>query len=248
MAKIIVFQHVPYEPLGTMNPLFKRQGMRIKYVNFGRDPHSVPSICGYDGIVILGGPMNVDQIDAFPNLALEVQLIQQAIDLDIPILGICLGAQLIAKALGAKVSKNSCKEIGWYDVSVSSEGREDALLNFFDGTEKIFQWHGDTFELPADATLLATGDSCANQAYRYKNNVYGFQFHLEVDKGLIERWLSVPAHIEELAALKGDIDPHEIVKQTPEYLVRSEQLSEQVFGAFSDLIGHKASKKPFESR
>ena len=116
MKKVLVFQHVPYEILGTLDPLLRAAGYRIRYVNFGREPDAEPDIEKYQGLVVLGGPMNVDMVEKYPHLKTEVRLIKRAMELGIPILGICLGAQLIAKTLGAKVSKNPEKGIGWYDI------------------------------------------------------------------------------------------------------------------------------------
>ena len=243
MTKIVVLQHVPYEILGTMNPLFKQQGMRIKYVNFGRHPHAEPSLRRADALVILGGPMNVDMIEEHPYLQTEIKLIQRAMEKQIPILGICLGAQLVAKAAGARVSKNPQKEIGWYDVSLTEEGVKDPLLMVFNKTEKIFQWHGDTFDLPKNSVHLASSAACSNQAFRIGDNIYGFQFHLEVDQPMIERWLNVPAHIEEMVASEGKINPEKIRQETPLYIARAERLSNQTFIAFGKLIGHRGKQK-----
>src|SRR5215471_12999412 len=128
MKKILVCQHVAYEILGTLNPLFKQNGFRIRYVNFGRFPDQKPSLEGYDGLVILGGPMNTDQQHEFPHLSEEVKMVQKALEMDIPILGICLGAQLIAQALGAKVGRNPQREIGWKEVFLTEEGKNDPVM------------------------------------------------------------------------------------------------------------------------
>jgi GMP synthase (glutamine-hydrolysing) len=136
--------------------------------------------------------MSVNQTDEYPYLLTEVRLIQQAIDHQIPVLGICLGAQLIAKALGANVKRNGEKEIGWYPVSPTEEGRHDPVMRHFEDKEHIFQWHEDTFKIPANAVRIACSPLCENQAFRYGENVYAFQFHLEVDEPMIERWLRVP--------------------------------------------------------
>ncbi len=237
MKKLVVCQHVPYEILGTFHPLLKREGFRIRYVNFGRHPDAQPSLRRVDGLIVLGGSMSVNQMDEYPHLATEVKLIQQALEKDIPILGICLGSQLIAKALGAEVFPNPEKEIGWYDVSVTQAGKVDPLFSCFQETEKLFQWHGDTFTLPAGAELLATSKLCANQAYRYRDNVYGLQFHLEVDKPLVERWLVVPENQNDLAEVKGKIDPQVIQQETDTHIHALEQLSERTFGAFTKLFG-----------
>ncbi len=156
MSKLLVFRHVAHEILGTLDPLLRNSGFRMKYVNFERNPDAKPKISNYDGLIVLGGPMNVDQTRQYPNLVTEIEIIKRAIDSQKPVLGICLGSQLLAKALGAEVRKNKKPEIGWYDVTPTSEGRKDDLISRFDGTEKIFQWHDDTFELPNGAVHLAS--------------------------------------------------------------------------------------------
>jgi GMP synthase (glutamine-hydrolysing) len=237
MPRILVFQHVPFEILGTLDGLFKNYGFRIRYVNFGRHPDAHPRLEGYDGLVVLGGPMSVDDVDRHPHLATEVGLLRQALDLDIPVLGICLGAQLIAKALGGAVGRNGEKEIGWYDVCASEEGHADPLVGQFGPQERIFQWHGDTFEMPPGAIHLASTDTCRNQAFRYGNKVYGFQFHLEADERLIERWLTVPVHRRELESLRGKIDPDRIRDETRLYIERMKLVSERAFSEFVKLFG-----------
>ena len=248
MKKVLVCQHVAYEILGTLNPLLKRAGLRIRYVNFGRDPHARPSLDGYHSVVVLGGPMNVDQTDEHPHLATEVELVRGALDRGMPVLGICLGAQILARALGAEVRPNGEKEIGWYPVSPTPEGESDPVLRHFEGTEQIFQWHGDTFEIPDGAVHLATSPGCANQAFRYGDNAYGFQFHLEVDEPMISRWLEVPHHVREIAALDGKIDPERIREQTPARIGRLKQLSESVFSEFVTLVGKKKRLQALPSR
>lgn len=235
MAKIIVLQHVPYEILGTINPLLKQLGIRIKYVNFGRHPHAAPSITGYDGLVILGGPMNVDQVKMYPHLQREVMLIKAAMRAQVPILGICLGAQLIAKANGAQVQKHSCTEIGWYSVKPTAAGRQDTLLGHFAEQEQVFQWHGDTFDIPTNAVMIAEGETCKNQAFRIGDNIYGLQFHLEVDAAMIERWLNVAANKTELNTTQ--IDPVAIRAEIPKYIERSKALSKNVFMEFCKMVG-----------
>lgn len=236
MARLLVFQHVAHEILGTLDSLLRKSAFRIKYVNFGRDNYTIPRIENYDGLIVLGGPMNVDQVKDYPYLTEETKYIEKAISSDIPVLGICLGSQLVAKALGAKVKRNKVKEIGWYDVAPTIEGTKDPLISNFNGVEKIFQWHGDTFDLPKGAELLATSEFCENQAYRYGEKVYGFQFHLEVDKQMIDRWLTIPGNVEELKELKGQIDPEIIRTDTPKYIKRLKDLSDRTFGGFINLF------------
>jgi GMP synthase (glutamine-hydrolysing) len=248
IRKLLVCQHVPFEILGTLDPLFRAGGFRIRYVNFGRHPHAQPELNRYRGMVVLGGPMNVDEMDRHPHLETEVRLIREAIERQMPVLGICLGAQLIAKALGARVYPNGEKEIGWYDVSVTSEGTKDPLFSHFRPTERIFQWHGDTFDLPAGAIRLAESAGCANQAFRYGSNVYGLQFHLEVDEPMIRRWLEVPVNRAELESLNGKVSPDRIRAETPEHIGQLEQLSERTFTQFVKLFRLPPKRRALPSR
>ena len=248
MKKLLVLQHVPHELLGTLNPLLKKSGFRIRYVNFGRHPDAQPSLDGYDGMVILGGPMSVNDEHHLPHLTTEIKLIEQALRRNLPVLGICLGAQLIAKTLGAAVYPSQEKEIGWYDVSPTHEAESDPLLTAFQEPEKIFQWHGETFEIPRTGLHLAFSSLCANQAFRYGANVYGFQFHLEVDDPMIHRWLRVAENKKEIVALGGKIDPERIHLETPQYIARLTQLSERVFGEFIRLFGFEKIRCVLPSR
>jgi GMP synthase (glutamine-hydrolysing) len=248
MPKLLVCQHVAFEILGTLNPLLKDAGFRIRYVNFGRHPHARPRLDGYQGLIVLGGPMNVDEVEAHPHLDTEVELIREAIDAELPVLGICLGAQLIAKALGAAVRRNGEKEIGWHPVSPTEEGRADPLFRHFRPTEPIFQWHGDTFDIPEGAVHLAASPSCTNQAFRYRRNVYGFQFHLEVDTPLIERWLRVPAFRHEVESLDGKTDTDRIRHDTARYIEASAELAERTFLEFVRLFGERRRLRALPSR
>jgi GMP synthase (glutamine-hydrolysing) len=237
MKKLLVLQHVSHEILGTLNPLLKRAGFRIRYVNFGRHPDAEPSLDGYHGMIVLGGPMSVNEPRKHPHLRTELKLIEDAMRREIPVLGICLGAQLIAKALGAEVYPSGDKEIGWYDVSPTSQAGEDPLLADFREREKLFQWHGDTFDVPHTAVHLASSELCSNQAFRYTTNVYAFQFHLEVDEPMIHRWLRAPENRIEIAGLRGKIDPERIHIETREHLDRLHELSDRVFSEFIKIFG-----------
>src|ERR1041384_6925050 len=206
MKRLLVLQHVPHEILGTLNPLLKCAGFRIRYINFGRHPDAEPKLDGYDSLIVLGGPMSVNDSDRLPHLTTEMKLIEDAMKRNLPVLGICLGAQLTAKTLGARVYPNHQKEIGWYDVSPTEQASSDAMFVHFDAREKLFQWHGDTFDMPDGADHLAAPPLCAHRAFLYGTNVYGLQFHLEVKEPMIHRWLKVTENRREIRELHGDID------------------------------------------
>ncbi|MGX5174362.1 glutamine amidotransferase-related protein [Aliikangiella sp. IMCC44653] len=248
MAKIMVFQHVPYEPLGTLDALIRLRKHRIRYINFGRDPQAKPNIEGYDALIILGGPMNIGEEALYPHLDIEKKVILQAIDLNIPILGICLGAQLIAAACGGRVKLAAEKEVGWYKMTKTKAGRADPVIRHLLAEQKIFQWHSYTFELPATAELLVSGDLVTNQAFRLKQNVYGLQFHLEANLALIERWLKLPQHLEELGLNTAQQQVEAIWTETRYQIENSLNVSKKVFSAFLDLIPKVKAKHRFSHR
>jgi GMP synthase (glutamine-hydrolysing) len=248
MKKLLVLQHVAHELLGTLNPLLKRAGFRIRYVNFARHPDAQPSLDGYAGLIVLGGPMSVNDAERLPHLITELRLIEEAMRRDIPVLGICLGAQLIAKTLGAAVYRNPEKEIGWYDVSPTDEASSDPLLMELQKTEKLFQWHGETFDIPKTTRHLAFSPLCANQAFRYGSKIYGFQFHMEVDEPMIQRWLKVPENRVEISTLHGAEHIDFIYNETPRHITRLGEISDRVFAAFIELFGIEKKFRRLPSR
>lgn len=246
--KILVFQHVPYEPLGTLDPLLKEAGFRIRYVNFGRNPGHRPTLDGYAALIVLGGPMNSDQIDSYPNLRTEVEIIREAVERDMSVLGVCLGAQLLAKALGGAVSRNPTREIGWYDVELTEEGAVDPVLSTFAPVQQVFQWHEDGITLPEGCVHLASSPASRIQAFRCGEHAYGLQFHLEVDAPLIERWLTVPDHQSSLADEAGHIDPDAIRAETVEAIDPLQELSRRTFARWIDRFGISPRRRRLPSR
>ncbi len=213
MPKILSVQNIQCETLGLLEQMFVDDGYQVEKVNTQNDP--VPtSPLGYDTIVILGGPMSV--YDDLPYLQKEQELIRNTMKNETPVLGICLGSQLIAQAAGGRVYKGKKKEIGWCNVYLTPASSNDIFRGFTDKTIRIFQWHGDTYDLPANAKILAYSDLYP-QAFRIGSAV-GIQFHFEVDEPLIQTWmkeynaeliaekikpesiLPAPCELEELAA------------------------------------------------
>lgn len=182
MKKVLTVQNIACETLGTLEHLFQADGFEIEKKG-AQDLKSTSSV-GYSAVVILGGPMAV--YDDLPYLQKEQDLIRDAIKNNVPVLGICLGSQLIAQAAGGRVFKGARKEIGLFDVSLSDEGRK-GLFADLESPMKVFQWHGDTYELPKGAEVLAYSDLYP-QAFRI-GSAYGIQFHLEVDGPMVESWI-----------------------------------------------------------
>jgi GMP synthase (glutamine-hydrolysing) len=237
MSRILVFQHVAAEPLGTLDPLIRRRGHRVKFVNFERQPDAVPSMDRYRGLVVLGGPMNVEEQAQRPHLRTELGVIEQALAQGKPVLGICLGAQLLAHALGAPVRRHGRPEIGWYDLDTTEHGRADSVLSGLGERAPVFQWHSCTFGIPHGAQHLARTRTCENQAFRYGANAYGFQFHLEVNQALIERWLALPSYRDELIEAQLGHGADDIRAGTPASMSSMQDNAHAVFNNFLDLVG-----------
>jgi GMP synthase (glutamine-hydrolysing) len=246
MRKVILIQHEAYEVRGTLDPLLKGQGLRIRYVNFERYPEANPTLDRYDGLILMGGYMGVYEAEKYEHIKVEMRLIEEALKRGMPILGICLGSQLVAHVLGADVRKHVEREMGWYDIHLTEEGKADPVLGHFGAVERVFQSHGDTFEIPEGAVHLAWSEGCRGQAYRYGDRVYGLQFHLEVDRHIVSDWLEMPENREIFGASCGRFDPELIRGETERCLQRSMDLSVETFTRFLRISG--VSEKRFRFR
>ncbi len=161
-----------------MEPWFLQREHQLSSTHFYKGD-GVPSRDDFDWLVVMGGPMGVHDDLEYPWLREEKSLIRKSIDGGKIVLGICLGAQLIADVMGARVTKNKYREIGWFPVNREIDGSESPLADAFPEMLDVFHWHGDTFEIPEGARLLATSEACRNQGFVYEDRVVGLQFHLE---------------------------------------------------------------------
>jgi len=185
---VLIIKHVEIEGPGLIEDCLRQE--KTPYQILTLEPGlPLPKLDNLSHIVILGGPMNVYEEDHYPFLRAEDLFIKEAIQRGKFVLGICLGAQLIAKALGARVIKSPVREIGWYEASLTRIGSIDPLFSQLPKTFSVFQWHEDTFEIPHSATLIATSSLVPYQAFRYGYNAYGLQFHLEVTGEMIQEWM-----------------------------------------------------------
>lgn len=177
--KVHYLQHISFEGLGTIEPWLVNQNHTLSSTKLFNS-EDLPTAESIDWLIVLGGPMNIYEDHNYPWLTPEKNLIEQVIKLNKPVLGICLGAQLIADVLGARVYQGDHKEIGWFPIGINTNKSE--VFNNLPEQLTVFHWHGDTFDLPANATHLAQSEGCQNQAFIYNNKVLGLQFHLEVTK------------------------------------------------------------------
>lgn len=204
MKTALALRHLAFEDLGLIEPLLVKRGFEVRYHETGVDDFSAVDLDAIDLLVVLGGPISVEDEERFPWLIDEVALIRQRLDSQQPLLGICLGAQLMARALGARVRPMGVKEIGFSPLTLTAAGQGTALAEL--GSQPMLHWHGDQFELPVGMTSLAATAICPHQAFSPHAKVLGLQFHPEVDPARFEQWLI--GHIDELE--KAGIEPAEL--------------------------------------
>jgi len=186
--KIHYFQHVPFEGLGSIEEWITLNGHSLTSTSFfERD--WFPEISDIDWLIVMGGPMSVNDEEKFPWLREEKKFIKKAIDAGKVVIGICLGSQLVSAALDAKVYQNTEKEIGWFDIEFTCFAKSDKLFFDIGSRLKVFHWHGDTFDLPEKAVHLAYSAACKNQAYVYRDKVLALQFHLEPTAGSLQQMI-----------------------------------------------------------
>lgn len=241
MKPVLVFRNVAHETMGTLRTALDDAGLPFRYVDLFAEVPAHLDVTQAAGLIVLGGPMNVDETDRYPFLAREVDWMRQAVEAEVPVLGVCLGSQLLAKALGARVRANGIKEIGWYRINLAPEAATDRLFRTcwedVEGDTRqvtVFQWHGDTFDLPDGAVHLAASELCSHQAFRFGRSAYGLQFHLEMTREMIDDWLGEAGNRGELAQLDY-IDPEEIRGRTRHELPAMQSLAQRMFGQFAAL-------------
>jgi len=193
---VLIIKNIITEGPGTIEDFLKRENILFSILELSTG--EIPSpLEGVDTLVVMGGPMSVYEMDKYPYLMIGSRIIREAINRDLRVLGVCLGAQIIAYCLGAEVFRGPEEEIGWRSIELTRDGLKDPLMRKLaihpqagDFWRKfgVFQWHGDAFDLPIGAALLAKSELYKHQAFRYKDNVYGFQFHIEVTKNMLFEW------------------------------------------------------------
>jgi GMP synthase-like glutamine amidotransferase len=223
--RIHSLQHVPFEDIGSMASDFRTRGYSLSTTHWYRGD-TAPTVNDFDALIVMGGPMGIYDEAIHPWLADEKILIKEAIAAGKIVLGICLGAQLIANVLGGKVTRNAHKEIGWLPISINPTAATHPIAQIFARYPNVFHWHGDTFALPAGAIHLASSEGCANQAYVFQDKVYGFQFHLETTPA------SARALIEHCAE---DIDGSRYTQPAQTILASDEKFA-QINRAMSEAI------------
>jgi len=197
---LLVLRHESFEHLGYFEEVLRDGGISFVYSDLG----DVLDLGAHDGMIVMGGPQSANDQE----MAAEVHFIQQALNSKTPVLGICLGAQLIAKALGAHVYRNPEKEIGWAPVHLTDAAAGDPLFGGLPSPSLFFHWHSETFMLPPGAVSLAYSDKCRQQAFRFQDTVYGIQFHPEITPEMIVDWSTQSVNCADAETLDGPLNPY----------------------------------------
>ncbi|KAF1027468.1 MAG: GMP synthase [glutamine-hydrolyzing] [Burkholderia plantarii] len=233
-AEVVAIRHVHFEDLGSFERVLGERGRRVRYVDVGTSRADVLDPCEPALLVVLGGPIGACDDQQYPTLAPLVALLRQRIDAGLPTLGICLGAQLIARVLGARVYRAAAREIGWHPLTLTAAGAASALHHVDGALTSMLHWHGDTFDLPPGAIHLASTPACANQAFSWGNHVLALQCHPEIAAERFEAWLI--GHAGEIAATPG-LDANHLRRETARLAPALEQAAAKMLGAWLDSVG-----------
>lgn len=188
MKRAVIIRHVPFEDLGSLTAPLATPSYAIDYLEAGADDLDHTSAREADLLIVLGGPIGANDDQDYPFLKDEIRIIEYRLQTEKPILGVCLGSQLLARALGARVFEGPAQEIGWAPLALTAEGQRSPLSHLAPTKTSMLHWHGDTFDLPPGAMRLASTPLCENQAFQWGRNILALQFHAEVTRRGLERW------------------------------------------------------------
>lgn len=228
-----MLQNEECEHLGVFSKILNQNNISYQYIKLF-EQENIPNLKEYAAIIILGGPMNVYEEEKYPFLKKEVSTIKEAMKIKKPILGLCLGAQIIARAAGARVYSGKQKEIGWFTINLTKNGIENKIFKNLEKQITVFQWHQDTFDIPDNGKKLAASNLFPNQAFSIGDNVYAFQFHLEVTKNMIITWIK--RYDEELTSLKNEVYPTEIIKSSEQNILQLNNQASLFFSNFLNIL------------
>lgn len=222
--------------MGYFRDLFRNDGIGIDYQELFRDA-AIRDLKNYQGLILMGGPMNVDQVDEYPFLKIDDEYIAAGLELGLPMMGFCLGGQLLAKGLGAEVKRNPKPELGWYELELTTP-HPSGIFKGFPARCHVFQWHRYTFGIPPGAIRLAGSGVCENQAFSWDERVFGFQFHLEMTAEMVAEWLQDQTEVR-----SWGFHPEEIRRDTMEYINPSKNLAAILYQNFRRIMLVRTNSK-----
>ncbi|KDB10207.1 Glutamine amidotransferase type 1 [Burkholderia sp. lig30] len=233
-AEVVAIRHVHFEDLGSFEQVLGERGRRVRYVDVGASRVEVLDVLAPSLLVVLGGPVSVYDDAQYPSVAPLAALVKQRVDAGLPIVGICLGAQFIARALGARVYPAAHKELGWAPLTLTDAGRASALRHLDGAATSMLHWHGDTFDLPGGAIHLASTPACRNQAFAWGQHVLALQCHPEIRADRFEPWLI--GNAGEIVATPG-VDARQLRDETSRFGPALERAARRMFAEWLDGVG-----------
>jgi len=236
MTSALALRHVPFESLGLLEPLLRERGLEVECIDVPTTPLDVARLVQTELLVVLGGPVGAYEDHLYPFLRVELAVLEARLRTSRPILGICLGAQLLARALGARVYPGQKKELGWSPLILTPEARLHPISEL--GSSSVLHWHGDTFDLPQGTTWLASTEVTPHQAFAFSEFALGLQFHLEVTEPSLEAWYV--GHAAELASLGEGTIP----RLRREAADHAASLVEPARRAFSGVLDQMLNRTP----
>ena len=242
---VLIVQHAQHEHPAAMRRALESQGIATLWLHPYRG-ESYPNVEEISGVISLGGPMGANDESEHPWISREIELLKKSVALQLPVVGICLGGQMLARALGSKVEKHKTAEVGWFPIELTPAGILDPIVGAAGERPTVYHWHEDTFHLPTDAVLLAQSQVCERQAFRLGNKIYGFQFHPEADHQLVLEWLSVSGIEDDIHAVRTEFGAETVQDSTTQrsHALKGEKGSLKITAAIGSLFRNEKASSP----
>lgn len=234
MKPVLLVRNDAWESFGVAPGALARTGVDLLTVNL-TEGADLPPLDEVSGVIAFGGTANVDMTDRYPYLATARGYTREAVDRGVPYLGICLGSQLLARALGRPVVRSAVKEVGFVPLRPTADAKEDRLLSLYVGGDMVFEWHEDTYDLPEGGVLLGIGDDVPTQAYRVGELAWGIQFHQEVDAGELAWWIDIADAETDLQGVWGT-SADALRAQAADHIAEHEERGRELFRRFADVV------------
>jgi GMP synthase (glutamine-hydrolysing) len=240
MRPVLLMGHDPNETFGLAPAGLRSRGLEV-LEHRAHSGVAIPSIEDVSGVVVFGGSMNVDMVERHPFLLDERVFVRRAVEGGIPFLGICLGAQMLARAMDREVYPAGVRELAFNVLNLAPEAADDPLMSVFRDGDMVFHWHEDTFDLPEGATVLGTGDDVHLQAFRIGDRAWGVQFHFEIDRAELELWLAAAG--EDVVRAWGKTTA-QVLEESDRFLETQEERAVALFGRFGDVVRSADRERP----
>jgi GMP synthase-like glutamine amidotransferase len=241
---ILIIQHAEFEHPAALRRALQSQGLGTYWLHPYRG-EAYPESHEIAGIISLGGPMGANDEEEFPWIRQEISLMQRVFDRELPMVGICLGGQMMARALGGRVERNPLVEVGWFPIELNEVGQEDPIVGAAGANPTVYHWHGDTFYPPKEATHLGRSMACERQVYRINDKTYGFQFHPEADHQLVLEWLEIDGVADELLLVQKNYGSQTVQDAVTQrnHALKGEKGSLKITAAIGSLFRQKQDRK-----